>query len=170
LTEIKLLTIERDSGIDVIDDVPEADRGHRALPSGSEVLARITRLNGRGNHAGLASRGVAVLRFDKVTHAHRAELATATGFTIDDEYVHHAVAAPDLLRTRAAVDPRRLFVLPQLRRQRGTVGRRLNRSSQACLSRMHENARPVLRGGGAEMRRRYPAPPRAAAYGIRHAA
>jgi dienelactone hydrolase len=60
---------------------------------------------------GLASRGVAVLRFDKVTHAHRAELATATGFTIDDEYVHHAVAALDLLRTRAAVDPQRLFVL-----------------------------------------------------------
>lgn len=60
---------------------------------------------------GLATRGIAVLRFDKVTHAHRAELATATDFTIADEYVHHAVAALALLRSQPAVDPRRLFVL-----------------------------------------------------------
>jgi dienelactone hydrolase len=60
---------------------------------------------------GLAGHGIAVLRFDKVTHTHRAELAAAENFTLDDEYVHHAVAALSLLRSQAAVDPARLFVL-----------------------------------------------------------
>jgi uncharacterized protein len=59
---------------------------------------------------GLASRGVAVLRFDKVTHRH-PEVMTAPGFTIVDEYLPHAVAAVRLLRGRAGVDPDRVFVL-----------------------------------------------------------
>lgn len=60
---------------------------------------------------GLASRGVAVLRFDKVTHAHRRELAKVREFTLLDEYVHHAVAAVQLLRRHGAVDTQRIFVL-----------------------------------------------------------
>jgi hypothetical protein len=35
---------------------------------------------------GLASRGIAVLRFDKVTYTHRDELANVTDFTVIDEY------------------------------------------------------------------------------------
>ncbi|MFC5002259.1 alpha/beta fold hydrolase [Dactylosporangium cerinum] len=58
---------------------------------------------------GLASRGVAVLRFDKVTHTHPH--VSAPGFTVFDEYVPHAVAAVDLLRRQPAVDPGRVFVL-----------------------------------------------------------
>jgi uncharacterized protein len=61
---------------------------------------------------GLAGRGVAVLRFDKVTFSRTDQLATlADEFTIDDEYVHHAVAALRLLREQPAVDPARFFVL-----------------------------------------------------------
>jgi hypothetical protein len=60
---------------------------------------------------GLATRGVAVLRFDKVTYARRAELADVTDFTLDDEYVHHALAAAALLRRLPGVDPARVFVL-----------------------------------------------------------
>lgn len=60
---------------------------------------------------GLASRGVAVLRFDKVTHAHAGRVANAPGFTMADEYVPHAVAAVHLLRRRPTVDPERIFVL-----------------------------------------------------------
>ncbi len=56
---------------------------------------------------GLASRGVAVVRFDKVTYAHPGQLAD---FTIADEYVPHAVAAAGLLRDHPAVDPARVFV------------------------------------------------------------
>ncbi len=56
---------------------------------------------------GLASRGVAVARFDKVTYAHPGQVAD---LTIADEYVPHAVAAARLLRDHPAVDAARVFV------------------------------------------------------------
>ncbi|WP_328701398.1 alpha/beta hydrolase family protein [Amycolatopsis pittospori] len=59
---------------------------------------------------GLASRGVAVLRFDKVTHS-RPELAQTAGFTMTTEYVPHAVAAIRFLQRQLAVDSRRVFVV-----------------------------------------------------------
>ena len=59
---------------------------------------------------GLASRGVAVLRFDKVTHAHADLVAQIPGFTPADEYVPHAVAAVELLRQHPEVDPAKVFV------------------------------------------------------------
>jgi uncharacterized protein len=60
---------------------------------------------------GLASRGVAVLRFDKVTHAHGQEVVKDPGFTVTDEYVPHAAAAIRALRQQPAVDAGRVFVL-----------------------------------------------------------
>jgi hypothetical protein len=60
---------------------------------------------------GLASRGVAVLRFDKVTHTHAAELTNAREFTLSDEYLPQATAAIAVLRDHARVDPARIFVL-----------------------------------------------------------
>jgi len=60
---------------------------------------------------GLASLGVAVLRFDKVTYAHSSQVASAPGFTMTDEYVPHAVAAVRMLQTQPNVDPSRVFVL-----------------------------------------------------------
>jgi uncharacterized protein len=59
---------------------------------------------------GLASRGVAVLRFDKVTYAHPLE-AQARDFTVVDEYMTDAAAAIHLLRQHPAVDAGRIFVL-----------------------------------------------------------
>ena len=59
---------------------------------------------------GLASRGVAVLRFDKVTYAHPAEVERDPGFTLADEYLPHALAAIGLLRQHPAVDAARVFV------------------------------------------------------------
>ncbi|AQZ62182.1 Hydrolase (HAD superfamily) [[Actinomadura] parvosata subsp. kistnae] len=59
---------------------------------------------------GLAGRGVAVLRFDKVTHTHAAQVAALPGFTMNDEYVPHAVAAVHLLQRHPAVDAARVFV------------------------------------------------------------
>jgi dienelactone hydrolase len=60
---------------------------------------------------GLASRGVVVLRFDKVTFAHGRQIADQHDFTVVDEYVPDAVAAIGLLREHPAVDPARVFVL-----------------------------------------------------------
>jgi dienelactone hydrolase len=59
---------------------------------------------------GLASRGVAVVRFDKVNHVHR-EAGTEPGFTMAEEYVPHAVAAVRLLKQQPGVDPARVFLL-----------------------------------------------------------
>jgi dienelactone hydrolase len=59
---------------------------------------------------GLASRGVAVLRFDKVTYARAKELGRARDFTVSDEYLPQALAAIGLLRQHPAVDAGRVFV------------------------------------------------------------
>jgi dienelactone hydrolase len=59
---------------------------------------------------GLASRGVAVARFDKVGFAH-SDVVGEPGFTMTREYVPHAVAAARLLRQQPTVDPARVFVL-----------------------------------------------------------
>jgi hypothetical protein len=60
---------------------------------------------------GLASRGVVVLRFDKVTYAHPNQLREARDFTLADEYVSHPVAAVRPLREHSAVDPGRVLLL-----------------------------------------------------------
>ena len=60
---------------------------------------------------GLASRGAAVLRFDKVTHAHAATIKDARQFTLSDEYLPQATAAIALLQGHEEVDARRVFVL-----------------------------------------------------------
>src|SRR4051794_8527566 len=57
---------------------------------------------------GLASRGVAVLRFDKVTLRHPNR---AADFTLNDEYVQHAIAGTQLLRQQESIEPSRVFVL-----------------------------------------------------------
>jgi uncharacterized protein len=59
---------------------------------------------------GLASRGVAVLRFDKVTHAHPDLVRENRAFTVADEYLPDALAAIALLQAHPAVDAARVFV------------------------------------------------------------
>ncbi|WP_279581903.1 alpha/beta hydrolase family protein [Fodinicola feengrottensis] len=79
---------------------------------------------------GLASRGVAVLRFDKVTYVHGAKLGKVRGFTATDEYVPAAVAAIQLLREHPAIDSARVFVCwwSQPRRYGRAAGRPMLKS------------------------------------------
>ncbi|HYB26025.1 MAG TPA: alpha/beta fold hydrolase [Solirubrobacteraceae bacterium] len=60
---------------------------------------------------GLATRGAAVLRFDKVTYAHPREARQARDFTLNDEYLPHALAAIELLQDNPNVDSGRVFLL-----------------------------------------------------------
>lgn len=60
---------------------------------------------------GLASLGVAVLRFDKITHARASEVKNARDFTLADEYLPQAAAAVHLLKQHPAVDPEQIFLL-----------------------------------------------------------
>ncbi len=59
---------------------------------------------------GLATRGIAVARFDKLTFAHGAEVGRMTNFTLADEYLPAALAAIEELRRDPGVDPARIFI------------------------------------------------------------
>ena len=52
---------------------------------------------------GLATNGIAVTRFDKLT-ASQPDLTSRPGFTMTDEYVPHALAAIELLRQESTVE------------------------------------------------------------------
>jgi uncharacterized protein len=78
---------------------------------------------------GLASLGIVVLRFDKVTFAHGAEMAAAADFTLADEYLPDALAAIELLGRHPSVDPEQIFVLGHS--LGGTVAPRVAAEAQA---------------------------------------
>jgi dienelactone hydrolase len=98
--------------------IPAADR-----PVPGVVIVHGSGPNDRDGHLGpntpyrdladgLVEAGIAVLRYDKRTFAHRAALTTTPPtLTVDDEVVDDAVAALSLLRTVPAVDPAAVFVL-----------------------------------------------------------
>src|SRR5262249_57372826 len=60
---------------------------------------------------GLASRGIAVLRYDKRTKVYPAKMAGLAGLTVKDEVVDDAIAAASMLRSQPRIDPARVFVL-----------------------------------------------------------
>src|ERR1700728_1918500 len=59
---------------------------------------------------GLASRGYAVLRYDKRSKIYGEEMSESS-YTIDDETVEDATRAIALLRKQPEVDPTRIYVL-----------------------------------------------------------
>lgn len=110
-----------------IGDGPLAVSGTMSLPRGPGPRPGVVLLGGGGPFDrdatagankplkdlawGLATRGIAVSRFDKVTHTHGGRVAGMPGFTMADEYVPHAVTAARLLGRQPGVDPARVFVL-----------------------------------------------------------
>jgi hypothetical protein len=60
---------------------------------------------------GLASQGIAVLRYDKRTKVYGAKIAPMRDFTVQQETVEDAVLAAGVLRSQPEVDPRRVFIL-----------------------------------------------------------
>jgi alpha-beta hydrolase superfamily lysophospholipase len=59
---------------------------------------------------GLASRGVAVLRYDKRTRAHGGKMASLPQLTVKEEVIDDVIAAVKLLRAAEGIDPKRIFV------------------------------------------------------------
>ena len=60
---------------------------------------------------GLASRGIAVLRYDKRTRTHANRVATLRDFTVKEEVVDDAVAAVKKMRETRGIRADRVFVL-----------------------------------------------------------
>ena len=60
---------------------------------------------------GLASNGIAVLRYEKRTKQHGAKLASIPAFTVKEEVVDDVLAAVELLRRTEGIDAKRVFVL-----------------------------------------------------------
>ncbi len=60
---------------------------------------------------GLATLGLTVLRFDKVTYSRGSQVRGDVAFTVADEYMPQAVSAVRLLRDHPSVDPDRMFLL-----------------------------------------------------------
>lgn len=59
---------------------------------------------------GLASNGIAALRYDKRTKVHGAKMA-GLKLTVKEETIDDALAAASLLRSTKGIDPKRVFVL-----------------------------------------------------------
>jgi dienelactone hydrolase len=60
---------------------------------------------------GLASAGIAVLRYDKRTYVYGAQMAGMTDITVKQETTDDAVAAISLLRSTTGIDASRVFVV-----------------------------------------------------------
>lgn len=100
--------------------------GTLSIPPG-KALAAVVLVHGSGPHDrdetigpnkpfrdlawGLADRGIAVLRYEKRTRVHGPEMAGTRNFTVREETTDDALLAVKLLRSRAEIDPKRIFVL-----------------------------------------------------------
>jgi uncharacterized protein len=103
---------------------PTALGGTLALPKSDRKVAAVILIQGSGPNdrdetigpnrpfrdiaEGLASRGIATLRFDKRTKVH-PELFTSA-FTVREEVIDDVLAAIALLRQRPEIDPRRIII------------------------------------------------------------
>lgn len=97
------------------------------IPAGDGPFPAVVLVHGSGPHDrdetigpnkpfkdlawGLASQGIAVLRYEKRTKAYQGQLTDLTGFTVMDETVEDAAAAVRLLQATERVDPKKVFVL-----------------------------------------------------------
>jgi len=111
----------------VLGDRPLAVGGTVSVPTASAPVPGVVLLSGGGPFTrdmtmgenrigadlawGLASRGIAVLRFDKPSHTHRQWVAKNPDFTPTDEYVPYAAAAVDQLRADPAIDASRIVIV-----------------------------------------------------------
>jgi uncharacterized protein len=60
---------------------------------------------------GLATRGIAAVRYEKRTKQFPDKVAAVTGFTVKEETIDDALAAADLLRHTPGIDPKRVFIV-----------------------------------------------------------
>lgn len=100
--------------------------GTLTLPAGEGPFAAVVLVHGSGPQdrdtsigaakplrdlaVGLAAKGIAVLRYDKVTYEHTFKVAADSKFTLHKETVNDAIAAVKLLKQTPEIDAGRIFV------------------------------------------------------------
>ena len=79
---------------------------------------------------GLASRGIASLRYDKRTYVHGNKIEDLSQFTVEEEVIEDALAALEFLRSQEEINPQEVFILghslggqlvPEIARRDGKV-------------------------------------------------
>jgi dienelactone hydrolase len=101
--------------------------GTLSLPSGAGPFPAVVLVQGSGPSdrdetigpnktlkdvaVGLASQGVAVLRFDKRTQVYPVKASLQKQFTVKDEAIDDALAAVALLRNQSSIDKNQIYVL-----------------------------------------------------------
>lgn len=101
--------------------------GTLAIPAGEGAFPAVVLVHGSGPNdrdetvgfnkpfrdlaGGLASRGIAVLRYDKRTRVHRWKVVLARNITVKEETIDDALEAVALLGKTKGIDPGRIFVL-----------------------------------------------------------
>lgn len=110
-----------------VGSAPWALPGTLSLPNGAGPFPAIVLVQGSGPNDrdetfgpnkpfrdlawGLASAGIAVLRYDKRTFVYSAQMAADTSITVRQETTDDAIAAVTLLRKTPKVDPARVFLV-----------------------------------------------------------
>ncbi len=90
--------------------VPAAVLVHGSGPSDmNEAVGKLTPFLDIAE--GLAARGIASLRYDKRTFAHRRRCMKEKNITIREETIIDAVRAAELLRSDPRIDPERIFII-----------------------------------------------------------
>lgn len=100
--------------------------GTLTLPKGEGPFPAVVLVQGSGPHdrdssigsakvfrdlaVGLASQGIAVLRYDKVTYEHALKVSSDPKFTLKRETVDDALTAVKLLKGTAGIDSSRIYV------------------------------------------------------------
>jgi hypothetical protein len=139
--------VDRDAFIEeevTVGEAPWTLGGTLSLPAGTARVPAVVLVHGSGAHdrdetigpnkpfrdlaLGLASGGVAVLRYDKRTKVHGAQMTGEV--TVEEEVIEDALAAVETLRAHARIDPERIFVAghslgamlaPEIARQDGRL-------------------------------------------------
>jgi dienelactone hydrolase len=110
-----------------VGEAPWALPGKLTMPKGAGPFAAVVLVHGSGPNDedesfgankpfkdlawGLASRGIAVLRYVKRTRQYPQQMATLPGITVKEETVDDAVLAVEMLAKQPGIDPQRICIV-----------------------------------------------------------